>query len=70
MNTRTIISATPRRLVEVTHRDSDPGIWIVRAVRKGFFRNVQLSSDWFNDEGQAIAFAKGLSPGHAEGALS
>jgi hypothetical protein len=71
MNTQTIISAAADRRIVVTHRDSDPGVWIVRAARKRlFFWTEQLSSDWFNDEDQAMAFARELNGRRSEGGIA
>lgn len=70
MNTQTIISTAPHYRIEVTHRDSDPGMWIVRAGRKHLFWTEHISTDWFNDEPQAMAFAQELKSRHAEGGIA
>lgn len=57
MNTITVISNTRECFIELIHRDSDAGLWIVRRWRKSFWFKKRISSDWFNDERQAIVFA-------------
>jgi hypothetical protein len=69
MNTQTIISTVPQLRIEVTHRDSDPGMWIVRTVRKRLFWTEHISSDWFNSEPQAMAFAQELQSRQSVGGL-
>jgi hypothetical protein len=46
-------------VVEITHRESDPGMWIVRRRRKTFFGMRDISSNWFSLEADAEAFAEG-----------
>src|SRR5512143_790862 len=58
----TIISKEQDFSVELIHRDSDPSTWIVRRWRKVLWFKKRISSDWFNDERQAISFASGLRP--------
>ena len=57
MNDVTLISAARDCFVEITHRHSDSGSWIVRRWRKFLWFKIRVSSNWFNDEHQAIAFA-------------
>jgi hypothetical protein len=44
--------------VEITHRESDPGVWIVRRRRHTFFGWRDISSNWFNTEEDAEEFAR------------
>ena len=53
----TVLSDARDCLIKLIHDDSDPGSWIVRRWRKYFWFNKRLSSDWFNDREQAVAFA-------------
>ena len=57
------ISGKGNRIVEIIHRESDPGMWIVRCRKQSFFWTTVVSSDWFNDERQALEFARGLGDG-------
>lgn len=59
MTENTIISKDREFSVELIHRDSDPGSWIVRRWRRVLWFRKQISSDWFNDKHQAISFASG-----------
>jgi hypothetical protein len=64
MNHTTIISTARSCFIELTHRDSDPGLWIVRRWKKfGWFKR-RLSSDWFTDQQQALAFATEMKRTH------
>jgi hypothetical protein len=45
-------------LIEVTHRPSDPGSWIVRRWRRFLWFRKRISSHWFLDQEQATAFAR------------
>ncbi|MDH4070244.1 MAG: hypothetical protein OEV30_07455 [Ignavibacteria bacterium] len=57
MKQSTIISKDRRYLIELTHRNADPGVWIVRRWKRFLGFRRRLSSDWFNDEKQALLFA-------------
>ncbi|MGB2869449.1 MAG: hypothetical protein WBD36_13420 [Bacteroidota bacterium] len=59
----TIISNDRNSFIELIHRHSDPGVWIVRRWKKTLFFKKRLSSDWFEDGHQAIAFAHELKRG-------
>jgi hypothetical protein len=60
----TIISNARDCFIELTHRDADPGLWIVRRTRRFLWFRRRISSDWFNDERQANDFAQKLKRGH------
>lgn len=45
-------------IIEITHRESDPGTWVVRRRRRTFFGLKDISSTWFNVESDAEAFAR------------
>jgi hypothetical protein len=51
-----VISTTRDYYIELTHHESDPGMWIVRHWKKFLWFRRRISSDWFNDERQARAF--------------
>jgi len=53
-----------RNFVELTHRVSDPGTWIVRHSTKFMWFKKRISSVWFNDEHQAMAFADEIKRKH------
>ena len=52
------ISDEGGQVVDILHRDSDPGMWIVRRWKKFLWMKRLISRDWFNDESQALAFAR------------
>jgi hypothetical protein len=54
-------------IAEIIHRDSDPTMWIVRRLRKTFFGLRTVSTDWFNLEDDAEAFARAGAPADAAG---
>jgi len=60
----TIISNTREYCIELTHRDSDPGLWIVRRWKKFMWFKKRISSNWFSDKQQALAFAHAMKQGH------
>lgn len=55
-----VLSNVPDCVITLSHRDSDPGMWIVRLATRRMWFTKQISSHWFNDEGQALAFADSL----------
>ncbi|MCI0706792.1 MAG: hypothetical protein L0Y80_04810 [Ignavibacteriae bacterium] len=59
MKNVTVILNAREYKIELHHSDSDAGIWKVRLWRKTFlwFRK-RISSDWFIDGKQALAFAQ------------
>jgi hypothetical protein len=60
MKTVALILDTRDNLINITHNDSDSGMWIVRYFKKVLWFKIRISSDWFNDERQATAFALGM----------
>ncbi len=44
-------------LIELTHRSSDPGSWIVRRWKKILWWKKRTSTDWFLDKQEALVFA-------------
>jgi hypothetical protein len=60
----TIISPARDCFIDLTHRDADPGLWIVGRWRKILWFKRKISSDWFNDKHQAIAFASEMKLRH------
>ena len=52
----TVLFHTEDCFIELIHRDSDPSSWIVRRWKKFLWFKRRLSSDWFNDRQQALAF--------------
>ena len=52
-----VISNVRDCFIDLTHRDSDTTIWVVQCWKKFFWFKKRISSDWFNDERQAIVFA-------------
>jgi hypothetical protein len=64
MDETTIIENNRASHVEVSHRDSDPGTWIVKRWKKSLWFRRQVSTDWFSDKLQALAFANEMKRGH------
>ena len=54
------ISDEGGQVVDIIHRDSDAGMWIVRRWKKYLWMKKLISRDWFNDERQALEFARDL----------
>lgn len=51
-----VLSDSRECFIELTHNESDPGSWIVRRWKKSLWFKKMISSDWFNDHQQALAF--------------
>ena len=65
MKKPTMISNAPQCVIELTHGDSDPAMWIIRHATRYMWFKKRISSHWFNDEHQAMAFAEELKLKHA-----
>ena len=63
MKNSMIISKENGSFTELIHRDSDPGMWIVRRWKKSFLFKKLISSDWFNGREQALKFADSIKKG-------
>lgn len=61
----TVISNARECVIEMTHGDSDPGMWIIRHATRLMWFKKRISSHWFNDERQALAYADELKQKHA-----
>jgi hypothetical protein len=59
-----IVSSARDCFIELIHRDSEPATWIVRRWKKFLCLKKRISSDWFNDERQALAFANEIKLKH------
>ena len=59
-----IVSNARDCFIELIHRDSEPATWIVRRWKKSLCFRKRISSDWFNDERQALAFADEIKLKH------
>ena len=64
MKESTVISALPACFIELIHRRSNPTMWIVKRYRKRLWFKKQLSSHWFIDGQQALAFAQTMKRTH------
>lgn len=60
MNEQRIIAESNEILVDILHRLEDPGVWIVRHWKKILWFKRKMSFHWFNNEQQAVVFAKTL----------
>jgi hypothetical protein len=65
MQAITIISNARDCFIELTHRNSDPYEWSVKRWKKFLWFKKRISSNWFSDKHQAIAFACDLRLRHA-----
>ena len=59
-----VVSNARDCFVELIHRESEPTTWIVRRWKKFLWFKKRVSSDWFNDEQQALAFANDIKLKH------
>jgi len=59
-----VISNDRDCFIELTHRDSDPSVWIVRRWTKSMWFKKRISSDWFINRSQAFAYAKEMKREH------
>ncbi|HEY9165230.1 MAG TPA: hypothetical protein VIS48_03615 [Candidatus Kryptonia bacterium] len=59
-----VISNARDCFIELIHRESDPASWVVKCWTKFLCFKKQISSDWFNDEKQAFAFANEIKRHH------
>jgi len=59
-----IISNARDCFIELVHRDADPTSWIVKRWTKFMWFKKQVSSHWFIDERQALAFANEIKIKH------
>jgi hypothetical protein len=66
MKNITVISNKRDSIIEVSHRSSDSGAWIVSRWRKKLWYRERISSHWFNDKEQAYAFAHEMNREHVE----
>jgi hypothetical protein len=67
MKNITVISNDRDCAIEVIHRDSDPGVWIVRRWKKFmWFKKAsrQWRDVWFTDGQQALVFANEMKRRH------
>jgi len=60
----TVISNDRDCFIELIHRDSDSGSWIVRRYTKFMWFKKRVSSHWFNDSEQAATFAHQTKKDH------
>ena len=53
-----VIADTGRDLLQLTHRSSDPGSWIVLRWKRFLWLKKRVSANWFLDKEQALVFAQ------------
>jgi hypothetical protein len=53
-----MISDDNGEIIDIIHLESDPGTWIVRRRKRFLWMKRLISRDWFNDEAQALVFAR------------
>ncbi len=61
----TLLSNSRECIIELTHRDQDPGMWIIRHATRYMWFKKRISSHWFNSELQAMEYAEELKQKHA-----
>ncbi len=66
MNVTGVVSTIPGCFIELIQRKSNPGMWIVRRSWKRFLFKKQVSSHWFIDGQQALAYAQTMKQTHEE----
>jgi hypothetical protein len=67
MKTITVISNDRDCIIKVIHRDTDPGVWVVRRWKKFmWFKKAsrQWRDVWFTDGQQALVFAHEMKRRH------
>lgn len=64
MKHTTVLSNVPKGFITLTHSYSDPGSWIIKRWTKLMWFRKLISSDRFNDEKQALAFAQAMTREH------
>jgi len=60
MKESTTISNARNCFIELVHRRSNPTIWIVNRSKKLLWFKKRVSSHWFIDGRQALAFAEAM----------
>jgi hypothetical protein len=66
MKNITVISNARECIIEVSHRNSDSGVWIVGRWTRAMLLRKRVSSHWFIDRHQAFAFAHEMKREHDE----
>ena len=64
MKNTTILSNVRNCFLTLTHSYSDPGTWIVKHWTKSMWFKKLISTDWFNDEQQALVYANKIKCEH------
>jgi hypothetical protein len=64
MRYTSVLSNAKRCFITITHNYSDPSSWIVKRWTKLMWFKKLISTDWFNDEQQALAFAAKIKCEH------
>jgi len=64
MKNTTILSNVRHCFITLTHSYSDPSSWIVKRWTKLMWFKKLISTDWFNDEQQALAYANKIKREH------
>ncbi len=64
MKNTTILSNVRHCFITLTHSYSDPSSWIVKRWTKLMWFKKLISTDWFNNEQQALAFANKIKREH------
>lgn len=65
MKQKIVIANESSCRIEIIHRKMYPTVWIVRYSKKYLWFRKRISSTWFIDQKQAMAFADELKREHA-----
>jgi hypothetical protein len=65
MKNTKILSNVRSCFITLTHNYPDPGMWIVKHWTKLMWFKKLISSVWFNDEQQALAYANNIMLEHS-----
>jgi len=58
--TRKVLSKSRKCYVVLKYNIEDPAVWILNVYKKHLLFKCKKESHWFNDEKQALAFAKSM----------
>ena len=60
LNTYKVLSKSRKCYVVLKYNIEDPTVWIINIYKKILLFKCKKASHWFNDEKQALAFAKDM----------
>ena len=60
LNTYKVLSKSRKCYVVLKYNIEDPAVWIIYVYKKHLFFKCRKESHWFNDEKQALEYAKDM----------